>query len=385
MSRDPFGDLSFGEALNRRRFLLRAGAGATLLAAAPILSACGSGGSTAASSGGEVGGEFDLYTWQGFEAPESTKAWLKKNNVDLRVSYVGTQDDVQVKVKSPTGAGLDMSTVNQSYNNYYNELGILSPITKDELPVLNDLFPSFTGKPWENEDGTYNSIPYSFSWNGLVYSPERVKFKTVDTWDILLDPSMKGRVAVWDDAYFGMQLAGVILGFNPDKMTQAQFGTVKSWLAELRPQVKAFSPSVGDFTTLIGNGEVDAVYNAWRATPIYDEGLPCKAVIPKEGAIGTLDSMFIPPKADNRATALAWAEMLLSTKMGAEAQESFAGAATTKKVASLLSPEARKLYPYDNLEGLIARLGMPEGFPRGESEFVTAEEVIEAWQEFKAS
>jgi spermidine/putrescine-binding protein len=394
MDRAPFEGMSFAEALSRRKFLTRAGVGASLMAAGPLLAACGSDDAGSSSGGSatataptraEIGGDFDLYTWEGFDAPDATKAWRKAHGVTVKASYVGAQDDVQTRIKSPTGAGIDMSTVNQSYIDYYNDLGILTPITVDEVPALGNLFPEFDRAPWKADDGSFLAIPFSFGANALAYSPERLKFRNPDSWDVLFDPSLKNRVAVWDDAYFSMQLAAIIQGFDPDRLTHAELDTIKDWLAQLRPQVKVFAPSVGDFISVLASGEVDAVYNAWTATEIFIEGAPAKVVIPREGALGWLDSMFIPPKADNRATALGWAQTLMEGEVAARAQDALGGGVTVPSVVPLLSPPIRRLFPYDDLAGLFDQLGLPRGFPRGESEYVTADEVVAAWQEFKAS
>jgi spermidine/putrescine transport system substrate-binding protein len=377
-----------GDPINRRGFLTKAATGAGMLAAGSLLGACGDPGSRSSGTGagaskGTVGGVLDLYTWEGYDGPDFVGAWRKQHGVTIKAGFIGSQDDVTTRLKTPAGAGTDASYVVQWYVDYYKQLNLLSPITVEEVAALGDLFPAFDQAPYKNEDGTFNSVPHNFGWNGLAYVPDRVKVEDPETWEMLFDPSVKGRIGAWDEPIAQIQLAAFINGFNPDQLTHEQLDEVKGWWRRLRPQIKAFATSTGDIFSLLSNGDVDVAFLAWNATDQFAKG--AKAIIPREGAIGWVDAIFIPPDADNRATALAWCQLLLEGEVAAKMYGSFAGGATTTKVVPLLDQKTRKLFPYDDLRGLFDKLWKPRGFPRGESEFVTADEAVAAWQEIKAN
>jgi spermidine/putrescine-binding protein len=373
------------DAISRRRFMQQAGAGAGLLAAAPLLAACGDDSDGGASDSGTVGGVLNLYVWEGYDGPDPTAAWRKKNGVAVKAGYIGSQDDVTTRLKTPAGAGTEVSYVVQWYVDYYKQLGLMSPITVDEVPALGDLYPEFDQAPFKNDDGTFNSVPHNFGWNGFAYSPERLPFEEPIGWDVLFDRRLKGRLAVWDEPIAQIQFAAYINGFDPDRLTHEELDEVKEWLARLRPQVKTFPASGGDYFSQFASGDVDAIYPAWNATPQFVEGAKVECIIPREGAVGWVDAAFIPPDADNRATALAWCQLLLQGKAAAEIYDSFAGGATTPQVVPLLDATTRGLFPYDDLASLFSQLWRPRGFPRGDSEYVTADEAVATWQEFKAS
>ena len=372
--------------LDRRAFLARAGAGAGLLSAGGLLAACGDSGSSttgtaAAGDAGKVGGTLDLYVWEGYDGPDFVKAWAKKNGVTLKKGYIGSQDDVTTRIKTPAGEGTDASYVVQWYVDYYRQLGLLSPITVEEVPALEHLFPVFDKAPYKNADGTFNSVPHNFGWNGLAYAPARVK-ADVNTWNVLFDPSLKGRIGAWDEPLGQIQLGSFINGFDPDRLTHDQLDEVKAWWMRLRPSIKAFPTSTGDIFSLLSSGDVDVAFPSWNATELFARG--AKAIIPEEGAVGWLDAIFIPPNADNRATALAWCQLMLEGRVAAQIYDSVAGGATTETVVPLLDKRTRGLFPYDDLESLFSRLWQPQGFPRSEGEYVTADEAVAAWQEIKA-
>ncbi|HET6449321.1 MAG TPA: extracellular solute-binding protein, partial [Conexibacter sp.] len=300
----------------------------------------------------------------------------------LKTGYIGSQDDVTTRLKTPAGAGTDVSYVVQWYVDYYKQLGLLSPITVEEVPALGDLFPAFDQAPYKNADGTFNSVPHNFGWNGLAYAPERVRVEDPSTWEMLLDPSLKGRIGAWDEPIAQIQLASYINGFDPDRLTHDQLDEVKGWWSRLRPQIKAFPTSTGDIFSLLSSGDVDVAFPAWNATEQFAKG--ARAIIPREGAIAWLDAIFIPPNADNRATALAWCQLMLEGKVAAGIYDSVSGGATTRKVVPLLDARTRKLFPYDDLPALFTRLWQPHGFPREGGDYVTQDDAVAAWQEIKA-
>lgn len=370
--------------IDRRGFLAGLGAGAGVLAAGSLLAACGGGSSsgTASTAGaGTVGGTLDLYTWEGYDGPDFVNAWKRATGVTLKTGYIGSQDDVTTRLKTPAGAGTDVSYVVQWYVDYYRQLGLLTPITVDEVPALGDLFPEFDQAPYKNEDGTFNSVPHNFGWNGLAYAPARVKADT-SSWEVLFDPSLKGRIGAWDEPIAQIQLAAYLNDFDPDRLTHDQLDEVKAWWGRLRPQIKAFPTSTGDIFSMLSSGDVDVAFPAWNATSLFARG--AESIIPSEGAIGWLDALFIPPDADNRAAALAWCQLLLEGEAAAKIYDSLSGGATTRSVVRLLDARTRRLFPYDDLQSVFSRLWQPLGFPREQGEYVTADEAVAAWQEIKA-
>ena len=375
----PRSPASIHAPVNRRRFLACAGAGAGIFAASALLTACGD--SSTAAADGRVGGTLDLYTWEGYDGPDFIAAWERANGVTVKSGYIGSQDDVTTRLKTPAGAGTDVSYAVQWYVDYYRQLGLLTPITVREVPALADLFPEFNQAPYKNGDGTFSAIPHNFGWNGLAYAPARVRAEP-RSWNVLFDESLAGRIGAWDEPIAQIQLASYLNGFDPDRLTHEQLDEVKAWWARLRPRIKAFPTSTGDIFSMLSSGDVDVAFPAWNATSLFARG--AESIIPEEGAIGWVDALFVPPDADNRATALAWCQLLLEGKVAARIYDSVAGGATTRSVVPLLDARASRLFPYDDLQRLFARLWQPRGFPREKGDLVTADEAVAAWQEIKA-
>ncbi len=235
--------LSESRALTRRELVRRGGAAALLLSGGPaLLAACGGGGGgeAAATTGGtqtgeSIAGTIDFFSWEGYDLPDkyfpTMKAWKAANDVHIRASYIGSHDDIQAKIKSGGGDGIDLITYGQHYKPLYSkdQLNILSPIDPGKIPNLKNLFPFFAsdeGNFWVDPDGTRTGVP--MFWLALALTYDSAEFPSAPTtYDVLFDPKYKGKVPVVDAATDVMGTASVVVGVDFSKMSEADFA--KPW------------------------------------------------------------------------------------------------------------------------------------------------------------
>jgi spermidine/putrescine-binding protein len=330
-------------------------------------------------------GQVDLYTWEGYELTKEMSAWREQNGLEINsVGFIGQQADVPGKILGPSGAGIDISSVNHLWIRYFNELGVFSPISASELPVLDRLFPKFKGAPWRNEDGSFNSVPWTWGPLGITYRSDKID--QPKSWNTLFEPAFKNRIGILDDpAHMGT--AAVILGYQIDQLTQAQLSECKKYMQHVLKQAKTLSVAFGDAVSLLASGEIDVFWSGWPQIDVLiaDKGGRAKTIVPSgERSQAFSDANFIPPGADNRAAALKFIEQTVSGSTAAEAAKSLAAGVTNPDVVSELDPSLKSLYPYDSIDSYFQQLVFSPGFPHGDSEFVTLDQSVKAWQEAKA-
>ncbi len=385
--------------MTRRHFLRMSGVAGLSLAAGGLLAACGDGtaGTTATIAGTAapgttpvLGGVLDHFTYEGYDLAGYVDPWLTASGITQNVSFIGSQADVEAKLLSPSGRGIDLTSANQSWIASYLEFGIVRPITVEEVPSLAKLYPRFQEFPYRNDDGTFNAVPWTWGPLGLTYSPDRVD-EEPENWDIMFDPAFTNRVVMLDDGLTNMGLAAVILGYNPDELTREQFEDVKDFLRRLLAQTKTLAPGYGDIISLFAAGEVDLNFLGWVGTDVLIEGGTAKTIVPAKNpdgspgsALGYVDCAMIPPDADNVPAALGFCEQLISGQAAADVARDFVAGVTNPEVEALLSEEARAMFPYGDLDSYFQRVYLPSGFPRESDEFVTHGETFTAWDELKA-
>ncbi|MCL4289094.1 MAG: ABC transporter substrate-binding protein [Thermoleophilia bacterium] len=410
-ARDLVQRLSAGK-MSRRQFMTRASAlGLTAGAIGSILAACGGkddaapataptepaptesapGESTAPAGTVDIAGDLDHFTWEGYDLPGIIDPWLDANGVSQNVTLIGVQADVEAKLLSPAGKGVDLTSANQAFIQSYLDFGIVRPISVEEVPSLAKLFPRWQQFPYRNDDGTFNVVPWTWGSLGLTYSPERVG-EVPESWEIVFDPAFKDRVVMLDDAQNNVSLAALILGFNPDELTQEQFAEVKDFLGRVMKQSKTLAPSFGDIVSLFAAGEVDLNFLGWIGTDVFIEGAETKTIVPAKNPDGSLgrslafcDCAMIPPDADNVPAALAFSEQLISGQIAADAAAYLAAGTTNPEVVALIDETTRALFPYDDLGAFFERVALPNGFPRESDEFVTFDETVKGWEDVKAA
>ena len=372
--------------MRRAEFVRVSAAAVGAMSLVGIAAGCGGDDSSSAGSIEDATGTLDMYTWEGYDLPKETAAWQADTGITIKASYIGAQDDVATKLTSPGAKGIDSSSANQSFIDYFNELGIMSPITVEEIPELEKLYPIFQGKPWKNDDETFNSVPWTWGPLGITYAADRIEEPA--SWDTMFEPKYKGRVTLLDDSVQHVQMASVILGYNPDELTHEQLAEVKEFLIRVVKQSKNITATTGDQVSLMASGEIDLVFLGWTGidAAMRDKGKTAITVIPKGGrSIGFADAAFVPPEADNRAAGLAFAQQLITGDVAAAAAKTFVAAVTNPEVVPLLDSSVKDMYPYDDVDAYFEQLYFPRGYPRGESEFVTYDEAVKAWEEIKAA
>ena len=379
--------------MDRRRFLALTGGGA----AAALLSACGlsssSAGPSAAATGSPsplppVGGPLNLYTWQGYDTAGGLAKWMKSQGITANLKYITSPEEVPTVLKGPGGDQWDISYGDNVVLTDYKNLGLIHPMTTQEVPGLLGLMPAFQVDPWKNADGTYNGAPWTWGFSGVTYRTDRVPDPT--SWKDLLNPKYKGRVSTIDSATNNVALAALAVGVDPDTMTTAQLdGSVKDYLLALRGQIKALATSIGDAISLLVSGDVDymVVGLTYMDSVTAKRGVPTKTVIPSEGAIGWADTAFVTATAPDPQNAFALVNHFLDPKFNAQANSELLQGPGVAASIPMLSAEVKALYPFNDINNYLSNtLTFNRGFPQQpEGDRATYAQVISTWEEVKGS
>ncbi len=342
-----------------------------------------------APSQGDVGGQLDFLSWQGYDLPDIMTPWLDQNNVTLVPTYPSNHDEIQAKLLGGGGGGTDIYTYYQGYKDFYTQLDILTPLDESKIPNLSGLFPFFgsdVGNYWINTSGQRVGVPWTWSINALTYDSAAVAEPT--SYYDLLKPENKGKVAVVDDPLGAFTIGALILGYDVTTLTPSQQTEVADFLRQVLAQAKTVSPSYGDATTLLASGEVSYIFPGWAAITnlAKDAGSDTvKMAIPKEGGMVTVDAWAIPPGADNTDTAYAWINQTLDPAINAAASDYLVAGTVVEGSVALLSEASKATYPYyDDLEKLFSGVSLYGIPPQESDQYMTYAQMVDLWTTVKA-
>jgi spermidine/putrescine-binding protein len=379
------------ERLSRRQFSARALAFGAMAGSIPgFLAACGGDDSDSATeAAGQVGGTLDFLSWEGYDLPKIMAAWEKAHGVKLKTTYIASHDDIQAKILSGGGKGIDITTYGPHYATFYQESGVVQPLDESKIPNLDNLLPLFASDingAWVTSDGTRYGAPFTWGAIGLLYDSSVLDEPT--SYDILFEPDMKGKVSFIDDPSGCYDAAANTLGIDLAKMTEDDFKTVTDYLIKLAQQTKSIAPSNGDLTNRFVSGEVELAFNGWAAVGSFAEQAGksgIKVAFPGRGGYTFVDSWALPKGADNPDTTYAWINKTLEPTINAKAAEFLVGGVTVKDAVKLLPDSLTKMLPHDDLEGFIENVPLQANPPFKSTEFVTFDQMLEGWAKVKAA
>ncbi len=335
------------------------------LASALLVTACGTAASPSApaesstpaeSSAPDACKELHILTWEGFTLDQWKVPFETKTGAKLTPTFLTSGDEEIAKLLAG-GDLYDIATASTDSYGAVVKAGALRPLDPSRLQYLNDI-PEFLLSRGTTDGQLYN-MPWNWDANPFLYDPK--VFPTPPTsWDILWDPSMKGKVAVWDDSSL-IYIAATVLGFDKDdpqavfSLSDDQLDQILAKLIELKPNIRKIWASGGELQSLWTNGEVAAGLG-W--TYIYNQlssaGVSVKAThFPRHGAHAWMDGWAIPKGARPECEDLAYEWINLTTSPEVMAQEGeFVGySPANPKAKDLLTPELVTKLHLDDMEG----------------------------------
>lgn len=336
----------------------------------------------------EVAGRLDFYSWEGYDMLSATEAWRQENNVDLRSAYIASSEDTPAKVLSPAGEGIDTITYAHIYYKSWDDLGVLTEFTVDEVPNIKRMYPYFQEEIyWRKPNGNYIGVP--LTWLNYVCNYRADMIDPPSAWADLIKPEYKGKVAIIEDPGALIIVASTILGIPTETMTKAQLEEVRDFLMAMKANAKTIAPSYGDLSNLLISGEVAATFVGWGALDVWgqNEGVDTRSVLPEDGIVTMVDAYAIPSTVDNRPTALAWLNLILTDEVQLSVANDLLTATVCPDTVPLITDEnVRKLYDYDNFETLVQKYPPPLVPPTEASgDQVSFADWLKLWEEIKAS
>jgi spermidine/putrescine transport system substrate-binding protein len=296
--------------ISRRDFLRRGTAFVGAVAIGGTLAACGGdeeGAATAPAEegaappaeGGGAGGTVNWLSWPGHNDPSFIKPFSDETGITVKgKEYSGGDNMLALATTSPAGT-YDVVQADAEYIPQLQEAGLLLELDPADFPQTNDFFDEF--KP-DSElvpglviEGQWYGFIQRYGFLGLAYNSERVTDDEAQSYEILFDPKVEGKVG-WFDWWAHMGPISLYEGakgswwpageLDPYNISADQFGTMTETVFSLKPQTAGFY-SIADLFGVFANEEIwiQPAGGGWTALLLEAEGHPIKASVPKEGAI----------------------------------------------------------------------------------------------------
>ena len=328
-------------------------------------------------------GEVNVLAFGGYEEPGMLEPFEEATGikVNLKIHDGSDEEMVALIASSPPGT-FDIITPTSAYIPRAVRDGLLMELSPADY-ALDDYFDLIANWPPVWMDGKMYAIVNRFGYYGITYNHNKYSESDVSSYSVLWEERAKGRVALFD---WFLPNMGCLSKYDgnamPYDLSGEQFATLESTLMGLRPQVGLVGNTSQVIQAMAGGSYDLAIAGEWVQAGMYDDGLPFKALVPKEGGVTWDQAVCIAantPRADN-------AMKFLQYVTGPEFQAKLAVAKTyysmvpNKKAAANLPQDKRELLNLADLDK-FNDVFMANLSPRKDPDNRSA--WLNAWEKFK--
>ncbi|WOV86260.1 ABC transporter substrate-binding protein [Sporosarcina oncorhynchi] len=285
-----------------------------------------------------------VYNWGQYIDPELLKQFEEETGTKVIYETFDSNEAMMGKIEQG-GTSYDVTIPSEYMVEMMKEKDLLLPIDYDKVPNIKHIDPYFLDLAFD-PNNKY-SIPYFWGTVGIAFNPSLLEGQTFESWDNLLDSSLKQRVILVDSARetIGMGLNSLGYSLNSTKPEELREATNK--LKAMRANVKAV---IGDEVTQLMINNEAAISLTWsgQAADMMYENEDIDYIVPEEGSNLWFDNIVIPKTADNIDGAHAFINFMLDPEVAAQNADYVGYSTPNLSALDLMDPEVvedKRFYP----------------------------------------
>jgi len=209
-----------------------------------------------------------IFCFQGYTEPDWVEAFERDHACRVRVTYTSTIEEMFEETAAAPEA-FHLISVDSGRVRLYEQSGLIQPIPVERIPHYRDLDPYFRSHPFGlSEDGeSVLHVPFVWGTQTLVINCEQVTADILDSYlaedgfsismDLLLDPAVRGRTALFDEAANVFAVAAMHCGVpDPHHLSEAEWPMVENRIRELAAAAATFTTGIDSEFSALSGGEV---------------------------------------------------------------------------------------------------------------------------------
>jgi spermidine/putrescine-binding protein len=324
----------------------------------------------------------NLLVWEGYADPSFVKGFEDQYHCKISASYMGTSDELVAKLRGGSAANYDVISPSSDVATTIATTGLAAPLDLSKVPTYSQLSPQLISLPLVKDKGNTYGVPFMWGPNPLLYDTTAFP-KAPESWNVMWDPKLNGKISVWDDLST-VYMAAQVLGFdNPPSqlynLTDQQLDAVKKKLLELKPNIRKMWSTGGELTNLFQNHEVITAMG-WplMTNQLKKDHFPIGETIPKENTTGWIDHLMITSGSENKDLAYKFLEYMVQAKTQKMVSDVTHYTPANPQAAQFMSAEERTGLHLDDVDQYQKRIYFWQNVPR-------RAKYNEIWNEVKAA
>ncbi len=273
-----------------------------------------------------------VYNWAHYITPEALKKFETSTSIKVKYNVYDSNETLEAKLLAGnSGYDLVFPTATHSLPSLI-QANVFQALDKSKLPNYKHLDTEILKKTALFDKGNAYTVPYLWSVTGLGYEAKKVKEilpnTPIDSWKILFDlnvlPKLKTCDISWLDEPDDMfPISARSIGKDPYSLSPEDVAASYENLQKARPYVTKIHS--GQYISDLVNGDVCMAIGwsgdfhiAQRRAKAAKKDIDIRFIIPKEGAVMSVDSMAIPKDAPNPELAYKFMNFLLEPEVIAD-------------------------------------------------------------------
>jgi spermidine/putrescine-binding protein len=325
----------------------------------------------------------NLLVWEGYADPSYLRAFEDSHHCKISASYMGSSDELVAKLRGGSASNYDVISPSSDVATMIASAGLAAPLDLSKLPAYPQLSERLRTMPLVRVNGNVYGVPFTWGPNPLLYDTTYFA-KPPDSWAVLWDPKLKGKISAWDELST-MYMAAQVLGYDkPDpnhiyNLSDAELGNVRKKLIELKANIRKFWSTGGELTNLFQNHEIVAAMG-WPLTTnqLRAAKFPIGETIPNENTTGWIDHLMITTASEHKDLATEFLEYMIEAKTQKMVTDVTGYDPANPLAAELMTDEQRNSLHLDNVDEYMTRIYFWQNVPR-------RDKYNEVWNEIKAA
>ena len=304
------------------------------------------------AEGGD-GGTLHIYTWCDYIAPDVLASFEKALGVKVVVDTFDSNEAMYAKLKAG-GTGYDLITPSSYQITTMVREGMVEKLDHAKIPNVMKNFDASFASQILDPAFTYN-VPYAVTYTGFAYAKDKIpEGADVESWAILGNPAMKGRVSLLDDIREVIGAGLMYLGHSVNSTDPAEIDAAVAQVLKWRANVRKFDgesykTEVPGGATWLGHG-----YSTDTTQVIVGDdeaGAPARDdigfALPKEGFSIAFDEFVVAAGSKRKDLAYAFINYIYDGEVAKVNMEYICGPNPVKPGIDLLDDDYRSLIVLD--------------------------------------
>jgi putative spermidine/putrescine transport system substrate-binding protein/spermidine/putrescine transport system substrate-binding protein len=226
--------------------------------------------------------DLTVFEWSGYDDPSLCPEFVEKYGGPPDYAIFAEEEEAYQKLRA--GFKVDLSHPCTLSVGRWRDAGLIKPIDASRIARWTEVPDSMLQAKGIEHDGQVWFMPFDWGNSTILYREDELP-DAAQSYELLLDPKLQGRVSVFDSVDEVFVIAAGLLGYETHmNLTDEQIESCGEVIRKLHQNVRFYWSDPTELQQAIASGEVLA---AWAWTDSYltlrGEDVAIKFMFPEEG------------------------------------------------------------------------------------------------------